>query len=251
MDLSRVAIVLVEPQEPGNVGAAARAMANMGLSRLILVRPVGHLDSPARRMAIGGRKILEEAEVCASLGEALEGFTFVVGTTRREGNARSEKLSPRAAAEEIAGLSPRNELAILFGREDRGLTNREIERCQRIVTVPTAVGKASLNLAQAVLIVAYELFLAVDEKAALFLPPPERKLAPHPKVEQMYEHMERALLRIGYLQEENPRRMMGRFRKIFGRAGLNEGEVQALRGVFHQVEWYVRSKTARSDRGDG
>jgi tRNA/rRNA methyltransferase len=202
-------------------------------------------------MAIGGRRILEEAEVSSSLGEALEGFTFVVGTTRREGSVRTEKMSPRAAAEEIAGLSSRNDLAILFGREDRGLTNREIERCQRIVTVPTAAGKASLNLAQAVLVVAYELFLAVDEKAALQLPPPERKLAPHPKVEQMYEHMESALLRIGYLQEENPRRMMRRFRKIFGRAGLSEGEVQALRGVFHQVEWYARSRTAERDRRDG
>jgi TrmH family RNA methyltransferase len=226
-------------------------MANMGLSRLILVRPVGHLDSSARRRAIGGRKILEEAEIRSSLGEALEGFTFVVGTTRREGSVRSGKVSPRAAADEIAGLSSRNDLAILFGREDCGLNNREIERCQRIVTVPTAAGKASLNLAQAVLIVAYELFLAVDEKAALLLPPPERKLAPHPTLEQMYEHMESALLRIGYLQEDNPRRMMRRFRRIFGRAGLNEGEVQALRGVFHQMEWYVRSGTAERDRRDG
>jgi tRNA/rRNA methyltransferase len=251
VDLSRVAIVLVDPQEPGNVGAAARAMANMGLSRLILVRPVGHLDSSARRMAIGGRKILEEAEVRSSLGEALEGFTFVVGTTRREGSVRSGKVSPRAAAEEIAGLSSSNDLAILFGREDRGLTNREIERCQRIVTVPTAAGKASLNLAQAVLVMAYELFLNLDEKAALLLPSPEGKLAPHPKLEQMYEHMESALLRIGYLQEDNPRRMMRRFRRIFGRAGLNAGEVQALRGVFHQMEWYVRSKAAERHRKDG
>lgn len=241
MSGSAVAIVLVEPREPGNIGAAARAMGNMGLDRLVLVNPADHLSPAARRMAPGAGAILEGATVCATLAEAISGFGIVVGTTRREGRVRSGKISPRAAAPRIVELSKANDVAVLFGREDRGLTNREIEKCQRIVTVPTAPKGESLNLAQAVLVVAYELFLAGHEHGEALEKEPLRKLASSGSLEEMYGHMERVLLEIDYLKENNPKRMMRAFRKIFGRAGLGDGDVRALRGVFHQVEWYARS----------
>ena len=247
-----IAVVLVEPREPGNIGAAARAMANMGLSRLILVRPSWALEPLGLewRMAIGGRDVLERAEVRETLGEALEGFNMVVGTTRRGGSIRSERVELREAAAELVALAESAPVAVLFGREDRGLTNREIERCQRIVTIPAALGRESLNLAQAVLLVAYELFSAGRERGS-GASAPERKLAPHGSLEGMYGHMERALLRIGYLHEENPARMMRQFRRILSRAGLSEREVRALRGIFHQVEWFADTAGAGEDDGEG
>jgi len=251
MDFSRIAIVLVEPREPGNVGAAARAMANMGLSRLILVNPADHLTFPAYRMALGGKEILERAKVCSSLSEALEGCGFVVGTTRRERNARTEMHTPRSAAVEITQAARKNSVAVLFGREDRGLTNDEVERCQRVVTVPTAPGNPSINLSQAVVVLAYEIFLAGGEGAVAAQSPPPRTLADQEKLEGLYAHMEEVLLMIDYLHGNNPKHMMRVFREVFGRAGLSEREVQALRGIFHQVEWYAGRRLGEGSKKRG
>ncbi|HWR97385.1 MAG TPA: RNA methyltransferase [Candidatus Methanoperedens sp.] len=249
--LARIAIVLVEPREPGNVGATARAMANMGLSRLVLVRPPPFLVPEAYRMALAAKPILEGALVADDLGAALAGFGYVAGTTRRGGSGRRGRITPRALAGELAGLGGGDDAALLFGREDSGLTNEELQYCQRLVTIPSSAGFGSLNLAQSVLVLAYEVFLACGaaEGAAA-----GRRRATTVELENLYGHMERVLLEIGYLHPENPARMMRVFRRLFGRAGPDEREVRALRGICRQVAWYAGRPGERpgpAGEGDG
>jgi tRNA/rRNA methyltransferase len=252
MEYANIAVVLVEPKEGGNIGAVARAMSNMGLNRLVLVRPVDYSDSPAYRTALGGREILEQAVVASDLGRALENFHFVVGTTRREGDSRKERISPRVLAAEVARLSQSNETAILFGREDRGLTNGELKYCHRLVTIPSSSENRSLNLAQAVMVVAYELFLVGNEAVTAPLEEAVRKMAPRAHLEDLFTHMEEALRRIDYLHERSPERMMGVFRRVLARAALDEREVRALRGIFHQIEWYAGENVRpRGGKGKG
>ena len=250
----KAAVVLVEPQEGGNIGAVARAMSNMGLARLLLVRPANHMGAEAERMSVGGRSVLQEAEVFGSLEEAVARFDFVVGTTRREGSIRQGRVTPRDVAAEIAGRKG-GRTVLVFGRERSGLTNREVDVCHRLVTIPAAAENRSLNLAQAVLVVAYEVFLASEPTATAGLERSGRNVAAHGELEGMYAHMEHILLRIGYFHDESPQRMMRSFRKMFGRGGLDNREVRALRGIFHQMEWYCQLRdretaaTADIDKG--
>jgi tRNA/rRNA methyltransferase len=241
--LDRVAIVLVEPREPGNIGAAARAMANMGLGRLVLVRPPEFLVPGAFRMALAARPILEGAVVAADLAGALAGFGFVAGTTRRAGAGRRGRVTPRALAAELPALAGANDVALLFGREESGLTNEELQYCQRLVTIPASAAFGSLNLAQSVLLLAYEIFLASETPVGEAAAP--RRRAPTADLEGLYGQMERVLLEIGYLHPENPARMMRVFRRLIGRAGPDEREVRALRGIFRQVSWYAGRRGER------
>jgi tRNA/rRNA methyltransferase len=248
--LSKIAIVLVEPREPGNIGAAARAMANMGLSRLVLVRPPPHLVGDAFKMALAARPILEAAVVADDLGEAVARFGFVAGTTRRAGSGRRGRLSPRALAAELPGVAGANDVAILFGREDSGLTNAELRFCQRLVTIPSSDGFGSLNLAQSVLVVAYEIFIAAGAAGA-GAERPAGKRASIADLEGLYAQTERSLLQIGYLDPANPARMMRVFRRLVGRAGPDAREVRALRGIFRQAAWYLARQRGPSRAGGG
>jgi tRNA/rRNA methyltransferase len=234
--LEKIAIVLVEPREPGNIGAAARAMANMGLSRLVLVRPPDHLVGDAFKMALAARPILESAVVCADLAQALSGFGFVAGTTRRGGSARRGRATPRQLAAELPLVAGANDVAILFGREDSGLTNEELQYCQRLVTIPSSEGFGSLNLAQSVLTLCYEIFLAAGGRGDTGAGGGARR-APTADLEGLYAQMEQVLLQIGYLDPGNPAHMMRVFRRLIGRAGPDAREVQALRGIFRQMAW--------------
>jgi tRNA/rRNA methyltransferase len=241
--LHRIAIVLVEPREAGNIGAAARALANMGLSRLVLVRPPPHLVPDAFRMALAARPILEAAVVSDNLGEALAGFGFVAGTTRRGGAGRRGRVAPRQLAAELPALTAANDVAVLFGREESGLTNEELQFCQRLVTIPSSEGFGSINLAQSVLLVAHEIFLVAAEGSGEAAAPARR--APTAELEGLFGQMERILLEIGYLHPENPARMMRVFRRLLGRAGPDAREVRALRGVLRQVAWYADQRGPR------
>lgn len=236
--LEKIAIILVEPREPGNIGATARAMANMGLSRLVLVRPPEHLVPDAFKMALAARPILESAVVVDEIAAALSGFGFVAGTTRRTGAGRRGRVTPRQLAAEVPALAVANDVAILFGREDSGLTNAELQYCQRLVTIPTSEGFGSLNLAQSVLAVAYEIFL-VAAATGPGVPGRQARRAPTADLEGLYAQMEQVLLEIGYLDPVNPAHMMRVFRRLLGRSGPDAREVRALRGIFRQVEWYV------------
>jgi tRNA/rRNA methyltransferase len=236
--LENVAIVLVEPREPGNIGAAARAMANMGLSRLLLVRPPEFRVDEAFKMALAARPILEAAVVADDLAQALAGFGYVVGTTRRAGSGRRGRVTPRQLAAELPAIAAANDVAILFGREESGLTNEELRYCQCLVTIPSSERFASLNLSQSVLAVAYEIFLAAGASPSGGSNAPSRR-APTADLEGLYGQMERVLLEIGYLDPVNPARMMRVFRLLLGRAGPDAREVKALRGIFRQVAWYA------------
>lgn len=248
--LEKIAIVLVEPREPGNIGAAARAMANMGLSRLVLVRPPDHRVADAFKMALAARPILEAALVFDDLARALGGFGFVAGTTRRGGAERRGRVTPRQLAAELPAVAAANDVAILFGREDSGLTNEELQYCQRLVTVPSSEGFGSLNLAQTVLAIAYEIFIAAAASGPGGPGAPARR-APTAELEGLYAQMERVLLKIGYLDPANPAHMMRVFRRLFGRAGPDAREARALRGIFRQVDWYVGRRGERPAPGGG
>jgi len=246
--LANIAIVLVRPQFAGNIGSVSRAMRNMGLSRLILVLPAQEPLSPeARMMATSAKDILEKAEVFSRLEDALAGFRWIAGTSARKGRNRGPFISPREICPEIIGHARSIPVAILFGREDKGLTNEELAPCQALISMPTHKSLPSLNLAQAVMILCYELYMATlaNQIGGPSGPRPSLKLAEFQRVEGMYTHLEDLLMRIGFLDPQNPKRIMHTLRRIFGRANLSDRDVAILRGIFRQLEWY----TTKGDPG--
>jgi TrmH family RNA methyltransferase len=227
--------VLVEPQSAGNIGAAARALMNLGFSRLLLVNPqCDHLGHEAVKMAVDARSLLESAEVHDELGAALAGAATVVGTSRRMGKHRRPHWRIDTFAGDLVRLASAAECAILFGREDHGLSDRELDLCTHLVHLPAADVYPSFNLSQAVLLTAYELRMAGSEE------PPSTPLprpADHPDREAMYRHLERALLAIGFISDDTTEVIMRRFRRMLGRKELTAEEVKLLRGVARQTLW--------------
>ena len=233
-----IAVVLVEPHYSGNIGAAARAMKNMGLEQLILVNPSISSGIDALRMAHGAIDILEKMEVYPTLREAVSPMAFLYSTSTRHRSYTMPVFPPREIAPRILSEAKTNRVGIVFGPEDRGLTNDELALCQATITIPSQKAYASLNLAQAVLICCYELYLAQMEH----LPASPPQLATAEKIEGMYDHMLPILLKIGFLDQNNPQRMMRSLRRIFARAKMEERDVRVLRGIFRQFDWYCENK---------
>lgn len=237
MSIEDIRIVLVRPLGQMNIGSVARAMKNVGLQELALVDSAGPVIHPdARLMAVGAHDILENALLFSHLADALADCTWVIGTTRRRGKRREGVIEPRQMAAEIAEIIQQNKVAVVFGPEDRGLSNRDLDFCQRLVTIPAHEEYGSLNLAQAVMIVCYEVYLASRHKKGLSS---GKRLATSAELEDMYRHMEEALLRIGFLEQDNPKRMMAVLRRIFSKAQLDATEVRVLRGICRQASWYA------------
>ena len=228
-----VSIILVEPQSPGNVGMVCRAMKNMGLNDLRLVNPCPTDHPEATKFAVSARDLLERAVCYPSLAEALADCPFSVATTRRHGKYRQEISTPAEIALKVDATGSSGRTAFVFGREADGLTTEEVALCRWQATIPTSDAYGSLNLAQAVLIFAYELFKAGGGD----IPRQERQLAAGNDLETLYTHMERSLLRIGYLNPQNPAHLMRTLRRIFARAELDEREVAVLRGMMSQIDW--------------
>jgi tRNA/rRNA methyltransferase len=229
----KIAIVLVEPQNPGNVGMVCRAMKNMGLAELRLVNPC-RIDHPeALKFAVSAKDLLERAQLFGSLQEALADSPLSVATTRRHGKYRREIYSPAEIAGKISPELEKNRAALVFGREDSGLTTDELSLCRWHATIPTADEYGSLNLAQAVLIFCYELFRGEGGN----LPGEVRELAGAAETEELFVHMERTLLRIGFLNPQNPAHIMRTLRRIFARAELDTRETGVLRGMMAQIDW--------------
>ncbi len=231
---SAVSIVLVETQSPGNIGMVCRAMMNMGLSDLRLVNPC-RVDHPeALKFAVSAKELLFKARIFPTLADALADAPLSVATTRRHGKYRQEIMTPsevvRAAAEHL----PANRCAFVFGREDSGLTTDEVALCRWQATIPTGSDYGSLNLAQAVLLFCYEIHCGLSGAAAAG---PERVLADAAMTETMFGQMEETLLRIGFLNPENPAHLMRTFRRIFSRAMLDDREVSVIRGMLSQIDW--------------
>ncbi len=235
-----MAIVLVEPSLAVNVGATARAMKNMGFPHLRLVVPKGdeaHLSHAARRMSAGSEEILERARTFGSLQEALADLQVVVGCTARRGKGRHPLLGPRDLPAWLDRYRPETPVGIVFGREDRGMENHELDLCHLLLTIPTSPEHTSLNLAQAVLLVCYE----------LGQPP---RTAPRPgtfgntcatagEMEQLFQHGREVLLRVGFLDPQNPDRVLRVLRRMLGRAGMDSREVNVLRGILRKTDQYT------------
>lgn len=230
-----VRFVLIEPRSGGNVGATARALKNLGFSRLVLVRPsCDPLGSEARRMAVDAADLLERSVVEDDLDAALRGAQLVVGTTARTGKHRRPHRRLNHVSGELASRARASELAVVFGREDRGLTDRELDRCTHLVYLPSSAAYPSFNLAQAVLLVAWELRRSETVRG---VDDDEGELATHGRREALYRHLERALRTIGFLNRDGAEVVMRRLRRLFGRARLTSDEVKMLRGVARQVLW--------------
>lgn len=236
MNLENICIVLIEPQGPRNIGSVARAMANFGMHDLRLVRPqTDHLQEEARQMAVKAAGLLEQAQTHAELETAVSDCHCVFGTTRRLGKYRIDILNPDDAALQMLPLLEQGRVALVFGREDKGLKTEEIDLCQRLVTIPTDDRLPSMNLAQAVGVCLYELYR--QHGKVLGKVANGKKLAASDEVEAMFSHMRQTFLAIDYLNPQNPEHILRTYRRMLGRAGLDAREVRALRGLLSSIDW--------------
>jgi len=247
MDLSQVEIVLVRPARPANVAATCRAMKNMGLRRLWLVPPPEGLEAPgARALAYGAWDVLDGARRAGSLGEAVAGSVVVAGTTGRDLRGT---ITARALAAEVRTRSGGARVSVVFGPEATGLSSDELGLCHVLVHVPTDAAQPSLNLAQAVLLVAYELRLAaLDAPGGPASGGEQEAPAPAGDLEQALGDLREALLGIGYLDPASPGRILTELRRLVARAGPTPREVALLRGLARQIAWAGR--VARGGGGD-
>lgn len=230
--LQNVSVVLVNTKTPGNIGAVARCMMNTGLSRLILVRPPQDRNKEAVKLAAGAEAILERAERFQTLQEAIAGHGLVVGTSRRTGRRRKNVGTPREMAERVIPLLAKNRVAVVFGREVNGLDREDLALCNEFIWIPSSDAFPSLNLSHAVMVIAYELFIAAAKPAA----PGERELAPAEELEKFYGHLQGALEETGFIGNENREHIMFSLRQIFGRAGLDRRDANILRGILTEMQ---------------
>lgn len=231
---SSISVVLVEPQSPGNIGMTCRAMKNMGITRLRLVKGCDRFHPEALKFAVSARDILESAEVFPDLASAVADCAFTVGTTRRHGKYRQEIMSPAEVGVRLREqTSQACTSALIFGREDSGLTNDELALCRWFATIPTSSEFGSLNLAQSVLIFCYELSMASGTPVSTAAMDP----APSGELEAFFQHLHLSMAKIGFLNEQNPEHIMRSLRRIFFRANLDLREVNILRGMMTQIDW--------------
>ena len=245
MKLDNIRIVLVNTSHPGNIGAVARAMKNMGLSRLYLVSPKQFPDEQAPWRAVSAADILESAVVTPTLAEAVGDCQFVVGTSARGRRIPWPLLDPRRCAERMNIESESSEVAVLFGREDRGLTNDELKICNLHLNIPTSQDYSSLNLAMAVQIVAYELRMLLDAPALAERDDEQwdTPFASQDYMESYYEHLEQTLVDIEFMDRDAPRQLMTRLRRLYSRVRLDEMEMNILRGILSDTQkWVKRAK---------
>lgn len=236
-----ISIVLYKPKYAGNVGSVARAAKNMGIRQIVVVGAKDFdREAMEQRSTHLAADMLDHIVYEKSIEEALGGFNYIVGTTARLGKARGPFVSPHSAAREIADLSQKNKVALLFGPEDTGLANDQLRLCHSVVTIPTSREFTSLNLSQAVLILCYEIFIA--SPAARTAAESTPKLALSSETEGMYQQIKDLLAKIGFLNPENPEYWMLDLRRFFARSGLLSREVKIIRGVCRQVEWYASHK---------
>jgi tRNA/rRNA methyltransferase len=235
-----IRIILVEPAGALNLGSIARVMKNMGLTQLAIVNPQCEvLGEEATRMAVHAIDLLQSARIVPDLPTALQGCTRVIATTARDRAIPTQLETPRQALPWLVESS--QPTAIIFGREDSGLTNAELNYAQRYIRIPVGSAYSSLNLAQAVGVCAYELQMCVtaasQESVQAAPPPPQLDLAPVELVEDYYRHLETLLLEIGYLLPHTAAHRMEKIRRIYNRSQLSPNDVALLRGMLRQIRW--------------
>ena len=228
-------IVLVGTTHPGNIGAVARAMKNMGLADLALVNPRSFPHEDATARAAGAEDVLQAARVFASLDEAIGDCTWVAGASARARTIGWPSMAPRECASRLVQEGTHGIAAVVFGPEKSGLTNDDLDRCNTLLTIPTEPGFSSLNLAMAVQVLVYELRVAamtgIEEMRE-----PESPAATATERENFYAHLEQVLMRSGFLDPENPRLLMRRLRRLFVKAELDQNEVNILRGMLAALD---------------
>lgn len=239
--MENVTVVLHRPKYAGNIGSAARCAMNMGVEKLIVVGHP-HPDGEAmKQMATHAAvAVVDGIRHFDDLPAALADFRYVVGTTARRGNSSLRRVmtGPGEMAEALVDISRNNEIALVFGPEDRGLTNEELEHCHLLVSIPTSDRFSSLNLSHAVMILCYEIFRASREHKGRFTP----RLATSGELEDMYAHMKEALRNIDFLRDENPDYWMVAVRRFLSRVPMFSRDVKILRGVCRQLNWFAEKQ---------
>jgi tRNA (cytidine32/uridine32-2'-O)-methyltransferase len=242
-----IRVVMVETTHPGNIGAAARAMKTMGYQTLYLVKPKIYPNAEATARAAGADDILSKAVVCDSLEDALQGCVTVVASTARPRTISHPIFTPREYASKLSEMVRHGPVALVFGRESSGLSNEELELCNVILQIPTNPDFSSLNVASAVQILCYEFIHALqsgesektdaetDGKAKV-------KLATTDEMTYLYDHLEESMIDVGFLNPEQPRKLMRRLKSLFNRAILDENEISILRGFLAAVQESVKGK---------
>ena len=239
---ANIRVVLLNTSHPGNIGAAARAMKTMGLSRLYLLNPKQFPAAEATARASGADDVLADATVCSDLDTALAGCRLVIGASARSRRIPCPVIEPADCAERLVTESGRGEVAVLFGCEQSGLRNDEIDRCHFLVQIPSNPEYGSLNLAAAVQIISYEILNAIREylKTGNSHGPEEHEPVTADEMERYYEHLERVLVKIGFLDPDNPRMLMRRLRRLYNRVRPDENEINILRGILSATEQVSR-----------
>jgi tRNA/rRNA methyltransferase len=233
--MSNLRVVLVRPRGSGNIGSIARVMKNFGARELAIVGTARTRSFWARAMAVHGQDVLSGAKCHKTIHDAVADCNLIVGTTARAGLYRKHSQSPRDVAPAIASAARGGKVALIFGPEDHGLSNKDIEPCQLLITIPTDSDYSSLNVAQAVICL-YEIFVASLSQTT----PAAIQRARADQVERLFDIMRASLLKIGFLDSENPEHMLLAFRRFLGRAGLEDKDVRILTGMFRQIEWYAK-----------
>jgi tRNA (cytidine32/uridine32-2'-O)-methyltransferase len=233
----RIRFVLVRPSHPGNIGAAARAIRTMGFTRLCLVAPQRYPHADATAMAAGADDVLAGIVVLPTLVEAVADCTLVLGCTARRRGVALDELSPRQAAQRVLATSAQGEVAIVFGNERTGLENDELMSCHAAVHIASDPDFSSLNLAQAVQVLAYELRMAMLEAVPIAASSEKvEPLATSAQLEHFFGHLAQMLDDIDFHKGRSPRTIMQRLRRLFLRADMQEREVRILRGIFDDAQ---------------
>ena len=237
MGLNNIRIVLVEPLYGGNVGSVCRAMANMGLSDLVLVTPRNIDMEEARMMACHAAHLLDARREVASMAEAVADCGLVMGATARRGLYRQHARTPREWAPHALASSETTRIAMVFGREDNGLSNDEVALCTQIIQIPTSEEVRSLNLSQAVMVCCYELFVASNTFER-----PEEKCAEASSAlrERMFAIWKEVLFEIGFMKEDKAEHMMLGLRRVLSRGSLSEDDVRIMMGIARQASWAAK-----------
>jgi len=240
--LSHIRIVLINTSHPGNIGATARAMKVMGLKHLHLVNPKTFPNSEATAMASGADDLLQNAVVHETLVSAIEGCSLVMGTSARLRSLPMPQMDLRATAQSAVGEYQGETIAILFGQERAGLTNDEIQRCHQLVHVNTNPDYGSLNLSQAVQVMAYELRMAIIGDGGARIAPSDWKPVDTGQMEMFFVHLEQTLLDIQFMNPDQPKKLMARMRRLFNRARPDQNEINILRGILAASQWAAGKK---------
>jgi tRNA (cytidine32/uridine32-2'-O)-methyltransferase len=241
--LDNIVIVLVETSHPGNIGAVARAMKNMCMKHLVLVSPKLFPCADATSRASGADDILASAVVCSTLQEAIADCQIVIGSSARCRTISWPEITPRECAEKLSLDARDNKVAIVFGRESSGLKNEELDLCQYLLRIPCNPDYSSLNLAAAVQVICYELFVASGQRYDVAIGDKgEIPLATADQMESYYEHLAQALSDIGFMHPDKSKTIMRRLRRVYNRIQLDTKELDILRGILKMAQGNKRNQ---------